>query len=125
MKIYELLENRRTCGDHSLILHTADLLQPLCLTLLFLMGTGSFTSISESLESVILEADEGLSGGEESISRGPSLSFISDEGTAESWMKKKDENHRFIKVKNNPTIQDERNQTSPKSLNTVFKMCSV
>lgn len=65
---------------------------PLSLTLFFLMGTGSFTSVSESLESVMLEAEEGLSGGEESISRGPSLSFISEGGAVESWMRTKNDN---------------------------------
>lgn len=61
---------------------------PLDLTLLFLMGSGSFTSVSESLESLMLEAEEGLSGGEESISRGPSLSFRSEGGTAQSWTRR-------------------------------------
>lgn len=77
-------------GEHFHTLHTPHLwiLPPLSLTLFFLMGTGSFTSVSESLESVMLETDEGLSGGEESISRGPSRSFISEGGAAESWTRK-------------------------------------
>lgn len=46
-------------------------------TLAFLKAIGSFAMATASLLFVMLEVESGLSGGEESISRGPSLSLTS------------------------------------------------
>lgn len=102
-------EHLETVENIRRALHTSHLwiFTRLGLTLFFLRGRGSFTSVSESLESVMLEADEGLSGGEESISRGPSLSFISEGGRAGSWTRRKNDNHCCIKVKTNARIQSD------------------
>lgn len=52
-------------------------IKTLNLTMPFLMATGSLTMATASLLFVMLEAELGLSGGEESISRGPPLSLFS------------------------------------------------
>jgi len=46
-------------------------------TMAFLKTIGSFAMATASLLFVMLEVESGLSGGEESISRGPSLSLTS------------------------------------------------
>lgn len=53
-------------------------------TMAFLKAIGSFAMATASLLFVMLEVESGLSGGEESISRGPSLSLTSV-GVCRAW----------------------------------------
>lgn len=76
---YIALEQNLTCeiSPVLLILLFGLKYKMLNLTMPFLMTTGSLAMATASLLFVMLEAESGLSGGEESISRGPPLSLFS------------------------------------------------